>query len=58
MARYLCMIFNRSIAMIAAGRVVRKMLPVLQRIWRQMNDPKWCISMGAFASTGDAFDTC
>jgi len=43
--------------MIVAGRVVMKMLPVLQRIWQQMPDPKWCISMGACASTGGVFDT-
>jgi NADH-quinone oxidoreductase subunit B len=43
--------------MIVAGRVVMKMLPVLQRIWQQMNEPKWCISMGACASTGGVFDT-
>ena len=38
--------------MIVAGRVVMKMLPVLQRIWLQMPEPKWCISMGACASSG------
>jgi NADH-quinone oxidoreductase subunit B len=43
--------------MIVAGRVVMKMLPVLQRIWTQMPEPKWCISMGACASTGGVFDT-
>jgi NADH-quinone oxidoreductase subunit B len=43
--------------MIVAGRVVMKMLPVLQRIWLQMPEPKWCISMGACASTGGVFDT-
>jgi NADH-quinone oxidoreductase subunit B len=43
--------------MIVAGRVVMKMLPVLQRIWQQMSEPKWCISMGACASTGGVFDT-
>jgi NADH-quinone oxidoreductase subunit B len=43
--------------MIVAGRVVMKMLPVLQRIWLQMHEPKWCISMGACASTGGVFDT-
>lgn len=43
--------------MIVAGRVVMKMLPVLQRIWQQMLEPKWCISMGACASTGGVFDT-
>ena len=43
--------------MIVAGRVAMKMLPVLQRIWLQMPEPKWCISMGACASTGGIFDT-
>jgi NADH-quinone oxidoreductase subunit B len=43
--------------MIVAGRVVMKMMPVLQRIWLQMTEPKWCISMGACASSGGVFDT-
>ncbi len=43
--------------MIVAGRVVMKILPVLQRIWLQMPEPKWCISMGACASSGGVFDT-
>ena len=43
--------------MIVAGRVAMKMLPVLQRIWLQMPEPKWAISMGACASTGGIFDT-
>lgn len=43
--------------LIVAGRVVMKMLPVLQRIWLQMPEPKWCISMGACACTGGVFDT-
>ena len=43
--------------MIVAGRVAMKMLPVLQRIWLQMPEPKWCISMGACASSGGVFDT-
>jgi NADH-quinone oxidoreductase subunit B len=43
--------------MVVAGRVVMKMLPVLQRIWLQMPEPKWCISMGACASSGGVFDT-
>ena len=42
--------------LIVAGRVVMKMLPVLQRIWLQMPEPKWCISMGACASVGGVFD--
>ncbi|HZW31209.1 MAG TPA: NADH-quinone oxidoreductase subunit NuoB [Isosphaeraceae bacterium] len=43
--------------MIVAGRVAMKMMPVLQRIWMQMPEPKWCISMGACACTGGVFDT-
>jgi NADH-quinone oxidoreductase subunit B len=43
--------------MIVAGRVVMKMVPVMQRIWQQMPEPKWCISMGACASSGGVFDT-
>jgi NADH-quinone oxidoreductase subunit B len=43
--------------MIVAGRVSIKMLPVLQRIYQQMTEPKWVISMGACASTGGVFDT-
>ena len=42
--------------MIVAGRVVMKMVPVMQRIWLQMPEPKWCISMGACASSGGVFD--
>jgi NADH-quinone oxidoreductase subunit B len=43
--------------LICAGRVVMKMLPVLQRIYVQMTEPKWVIAMGACASTGGVFDT-
>ena len=43
--------------LIVAGRVAVKMLPVLQRIYMQMCEPKWVISMGACASTGGVFDT-
>ena len=43
--------------MVVAGRVVMKMMPVLQRIWQQMPEPKWCISMGACACSGGVFDT-
>jgi NADH-quinone oxidoreductase subunit B len=43
--------------MIVAGRIVMKMVPVIQRIWLQMPEPKWAISMGACASSGGVFDT-
>lgn len=43
--------------LIVAGRVGIKEMPVLQRIYLQMSEPKWVISMGACASTGGVFDT-
>jgi len=43
--------------LIVAGRVAIKNMPVLQRIYMQMAEPKWVISMGACASTGGVFDT-
>jgi NADH-quinone oxidoreductase subunit B len=42
--------------LICAGRVAYKMAPVLRRIWDQMMQPKWSISMGACASSGGVFD--
>lgn len=48
---------RQSDVMIVAGRVAVKMLPVLQRIYQQITEPKWVISMGACASTGGVFDT-
>ena len=42
--------------LICAGRVPFKLAPVLRRIWDQMPQPKWCVSMGACASSGGVFD--
>lgn len=42
--------------LICAGRVTYKFAPVLRRIWDQMPQPKWCVSMGACASSGGVFD--
>ena len=42
--------------MIVSGRISLKMMPVLLKIWEQMPEPKWCISMGACASCGGIFD--
>lgn len=42
--------------LICAGRVPFKLAPVIRRIWQQMPQPKWCISMGACASSGGMFD--
>ena len=42
--------------MIVAGRVSNKMAPVLRRLYDQMPNPKWVISMGACASCGGIFN--
>src|SRR2546422_10813908 len=42
--------------MIVAGRVSIKMAPVLRRIYDQMPEPKWVISMGVCASAGGVFN--
>ncbi|HET9515911.1 MAG TPA: NADH-quinone oxidoreductase subunit B family protein [Gemmatimonadales bacterium] len=47
---------RQSDVFICAGRVPFKLAPVLRRIWDQMTQPKWCISMGACASSGGVFD--
>lgn len=42
--------------LIVSGRISLKMMPVLKKIYQQMPDPKWVISMGACASCGGVFD--
>lgn len=41
---------------IVSGRLSVKMAPVLKRLYSQMPDPKWVISMGACASCGGVFN--
>lgn len=43
--------------LICAGRLPFKLAPVIRRVWDQMPQPKWAISMGACASSGGIFDT-
>jgi NADH-quinone oxidoreductase subunit B len=42
--------------LICAGRLPFKLAPVIRRIYDQMPQPKWVISMGACASSGGIFD--
>ena len=41
--------------MIVSGTCTWKMAPAIRRIWMQMPDPKWCISMGSCAIMGGPF---
>ncbi|MDF9827731.1 NADH-quinone oxidoreductase subunit B [Ereboglobus sp. PH5-10] len=41
--------------MIVNGTVTKKMLPQVVRLWNQMGEPKFCIVMGACASSGGPF---
>jgi NADH-quinone oxidoreductase subunit B len=41
--------------LIVAGTVTYKMALATKRIWDQMPEPKWCIAMGACASTGGMY---
>jgi NADH-quinone oxidoreductase subunit B len=47
---------RQSDLMIVAGRVSRKMAPVIRRLYEQMPDPKWVIAMGDCASCGGVFN--
>jgi len=46
---------RQSDVMIVAGTVTYKMALAVKRIWDQMPEPKWCIAMGACASSGGMF---
>jgi NADH-quinone oxidoreductase subunit B len=46
---------RQSDLLIVAGTVTYKMALSAKRIYDQMPDPKWCIAMGACASTGGMY---
>jgi NADH-quinone oxidoreductase subunit B len=47
---------RQSDLLIVSGRVSQKMAPVLRRVYDQMMEPKWVISMGACATSGGVFN--
>jgi NADH-quinone oxidoreductase subunit B len=47
---------RQSDVLILSGRSSIKMAPIIRRVWDQMLEPKWCISMGACSSSMGVFN--
>ena len=43
--------------LIVAGTIAKKMGPILKKVYLQMAEPRWVLSVGACACSGGIFDT-
>jgi len=56
LSRFGSEVFRASPRQAVAGRLSKKMAPILRRVYDQMGDPKWVIAMGACAASGGMFN--